>query len=808
MKNRTTTQHKWIGWVCAGLLLALSLLFLEHALFPPPGQIMGGQDASWQFAPWVSFAREALREGRLPLWDPHHFGGYPFLSNPQVGFFYPPTWLAMLLPVNVGVSFYVALHVWLAGVGMMLFVRQMRGNWLGALLAAIAFSFSGFVSARIWGGHFAFLAVHVWTPWILLALAWSVQRGDAWSAIIAGLPIAMAILAGHTTSLVYVGVIWLAFAVYLFVAGNGLFGESPSDRMEDKGLKCSAKRNLDESRRDSLKPPIWKRLLVVRQVAIGALMGLTLSMVQLLPLIELASLSTRVAGAMEEFGYLGAMPPAHLITLVIPDYFGEPIWAGYWSVPNFTELTYYVGTLPILGMALALRKPTRLTWLYVALVAFGLMLALGGYGFLYRIVYDLLPPFRMMRAPGRAGFLYTFAASALLGEAISTWANTLTPVGEGASNTRQHYSGEILSTLMRWALIIIGITGVAGLAATGATFISQHPSDTAGRLWHQVGGWSVALVSMLIGGMLLWRYLTSQTVGLIPPSRNALAAGLVAVLVVDLWLFGFKMVRLESMAPAPVWVEAADIIGETEQRVLPWGISAFDQNGAGQVGLSSVFGYNPLEIATHQRFAASVADPRSTAYDILGVEYVIAGGPMDESMQGERPLELVGNSDSAWVYRRARVMPIARLVYEVEVIADDASATARVHEPDFDPAATAIVNETPPCEIGPAPEMLGAATVAEERPGYWRIETESDEPALLVLAETAYPGWRVTVDAEPASVMTAYTTIRAVCLSAGVHDVEWQYDPLAPKAGAAITLIGLMLLGITGVAKAISRHKE
>jgi hypothetical protein len=232
--------------------------------------------------------------------------------------------------------------------------------------------------------------------------------------------------------------------------------------------------------------------------------------------------------------------------------------------------------------------------------------------------------------------------------------------------------------------------------------------------------------------------------------------------------------------------------------VLPWGISTFDQNGAGQVGLHSVFGYNPLEIAAHQSFAASVADPRSTAYDILGVGYVIAGGPLDESTQGERPLTLVSSGDSSWVYRRAQVMPIARLTYEVEVIADPAGATARVHEPGFDPAAIAIVDETPPCEAGPAPETPGTATIVTERPGYWRIATESDAPALLVLAETAYPGWRVTVDGDSAASLTAYTTLRAVCVPPGAHEVEWVYDPSAHKIGAAISVAGWLLAAAAG----------
>ena len=40
--------------------------------------------------------------------------------------------------------------------------------------------------------------------------------------------------------------------------------------------------------------------------------------------------------------------------------------------------------------------------LAVTEAVFGVLLAFGSYGFLYRIFYDLLPPFQLARAPARA----------------------------------------------------------------------------------------------------------------------------------------------------------------------------------------------------------------------------------------------------------------------------------------------------------------------------------------------------------------------------------------------------------------------
>jgi hypothetical protein len=140
-------------------------------------------------------------------------------------------------------------------------------------------------------------------------------------------------------------------------------------------------------------------------------------------------------------------------------------------------------------------------------------------------------------------------------------------------------------------------------------------------------------------------------------------------------------------------------------------------------------------------------------------------------------------------------LPIARLVYEYEVIADEAAAVNRVHAPDFDPSTTVILAQEPNCIVGPE-SATAEATIVEERNGYWRIETNSDTSALLVLSESAYPGWRVRVDGQTADSLTAYTIIRAVCVPAGAHVVEWSFEPTIFKLGGGISALALLLLGL------------
>ena len=488
---------------------------------------------------------------------------------------------------------------------MFLFVRAMAGSHFAATLAGFALAFSGFVSVRVWAGHIGLVATDAWLPWLLLAFLWSVRRRSAWAGIIAGVPFGLAILAGHTTSLLYVGIIWAAFALYL-------------------GLTTQA----------------WRSVL--RQFLLAVFIGLLLSAIQLLPLLQFTTVSARAGAASLEFSTAFSFPPAHLITFLVPEFFGEPLRAGYWSVPNFEELTYYIGLLPWLGLILALRKPNRAVIFYVLLLAVGLLLAFGSYGFLYGMLYNLLPPFRLARAPARALFMVVFAGIGLLATAVTIWEN--------------EPDKQALNQLMRWVLALGFVTGITVLAVTGFLFMSQHPSDTSGRLWQQIGGWATAVILFLVSGLLLWAYLLTSDAR----RKFWLGAGIFFVLLVDLWTFGFKFVRLESMQPDQLWFDTVDIIGTPPERVLPWGISIFSQNGAGQVGLNSVFGYNALEIGTNVGLTASVPDPRSTAYDILGAKYVLATVPLQQYEDGERPLTLIGQQNNTWVYERARTLPLAR----------------------------------------------------------------------------------------------------------------------------------------------------
>jgi uncharacterized membrane protein YfhO len=80
------------------------------------------------------------------------------------------------------------------------------------------------------------------------------------------------------------------------------------------------------------------------------------------------------------------------------------------------------------------------------------------------------------------------------------------------------------------------------------------------------------------------------------------------------------------------------------------------------------------------------------------------------------------------------------------------------------------------------------------------IDTPSSAAGRLVLADPAYPGWKVTVDGHAAKSVVSRGIFRAVDLPAGAHHVVWTFEPTRLRIGAMISLVALFaLLGVAAI---------
>lgn len=726
------------------MLLLLVLLYTWRILWLPADHALTGVDVRAQFISWFDFTRHEIFQGRLPLWDPFSASGYPFIHNPQVGFFYPVTWLAILLPGHVGISLYVVFHLWLAGVGMLLYVRFMNGRWFAAILAALAFTFSYYFGIRMAAGHLAIIASNAWFPLLLLATAWSVRSGKTRFAILPGIVWALAILAGYPTSLIYSGIGWLLFAAYLAILN---------------------------------KYKSWRTILI--HLIIANAIGFGLAAARFGPTLQFALLSARAAQPTTEFVSSYSLPPERLLTLLAPEIFGSPFsrLGLIGPMEDFWEFTYHAGAILLAGVALSLYRPSRLTLFYLAFITVAVFIALGHHTGFYELLYTVAPPVRLERAPARAMFLVIFALCALLAEVITQWERL--PERERLQRLSRY--GRILSAVLAgFVLLMLMLVVIYPL---------RTPSPvTQNWLRHYLTHAVTGMALFFAGGLLLIAYLRTPVLKM--RRRYNLAFGLVLFVLVDAFGFGYKYFNRRPVTTQPLWFEAQGLAAGIEGRFLTWQPPYV--NDAARVRVPIVGDYNPLTIQPYMQLLAKARETPDRVYDILAVTHILA---WQEWPLAKDNLTLVHQSASGDIYGRSSALPLARLVAGALVIADDSAALALLQQPAFNPGERVILSEEPDCLLPDKPGGIAAeAKIVSRRPGYWLINTQSEQASMLVVSETAYPGWAVTIDGEPARWQVAYTALRAVCVPAGIHTIVWRFDPPVVKGGMAVSLATLLLV--------------
>ena len=108
--------------------------------------------------------------------------------------------------------------------------------------------------------------------------------------------------------------------------------------------------------------------------------------------------------------------------------------------------------------------------------------------------------------------------------------------------------------------------------------------------------------------------------------------------------------------------------------------------------------------------------------------------------------------------------------------------------------------------VPPAPLSSTQVEARQREPGSWRLRTSGSRPALVVLAEANFPGWRARVDGRPAPVLRADGAFLGVAVGPGDHQIALDYH--APPAAAAGRLTTAATLVAIVAAWARSRRRR
>jgi hypothetical protein len=450
-------------WPALVPLIAIAFFFNEMVF---SNLILARGDTYVYFYPYWHAAAEALRLGRIPLWNTDLFMGAPFLANSQAGLFYPLNWpLWLLLPTPYAVSASVVLHLVIASGGAYLAGRRCLSlSRTAALIAALLFALGGYLTAQI--EHVNQLQGLAWLPWFfVVSCAWPSSR-RSWRALArttlaVAFLLALQLLAGHfqTAFIILFGLlIWLiaSLAIDRRPRGENL----GRGRARPGGLAA-------------------QMLYFALPLVLGGVLALLVSSIQLLPALELAGLSSRQGGLPVNEVLSFSLHPLLLTRSLLPTY-GQSL---------FTE---YVALLPLTAILLALlggwnwrSRPGVVPFAVVAVA--GILLAFGVFNPGYHLLARL-PLFNLFRAPARWLALYALGMALLAGAGWDVIMDRRSNVAEGRRPIEVRKPLRIglvvLVALMVWGLLSVPL---ARFVPVGGEVTVELPS---GLTWL---GWAVEL---------------------------------------------------------------------------------------------------------------------------------------------------------------------------------------------------------------------------------------------------------------------------------------------------------------------------
>ncbi len=605
---RFITGNRTAELACLGAILLIPLLILVpgwEGFGYSPRSIYS--DLVISHYPNAHFLLDTLSHGQFPLWSPLLFSGYPFVADPLAGLWYPPGWLAYLLPLPLGFHANTLLHLWWSGVGMLMFLRALGLANLPALAGALAWELLPKTFAHFGAGHLSLVYAIAWTPWLLLA---EQQRGLHKFHWKPGLILGLLTLA-DVRWIAYAGGLWLLYSAVQFAP---LFlAKQQRDRWSVSGAWGSH---------------------VIASVALAGL----LAMPQLLPLAEYSRLSTRVLMTATDNLTL-SLAPLQLFGLIAPNF------------QSYAEWTVYLGVLTVLAVlwSLTYRDLRRKTGFWLVVLAVAVTYSLGA-NFPPNQWLARLPGLDLLRVPSRFMWLAGFAGAVILARFLQTdlrnpakgtvfWAN-LSTFGGLAFN---------------WA-IVLGLWVITG-------------APPLAYLWGAVGltlGLGLVML-MRLGWLKSVAYLTAMVVllvldlGSVSQSnviyRQAAQVVLERAPVVEALQTQPGVFRVYSPSYSIPQQTAAWFGLETVHGIDPLQLKSYVDFMRQATGIS-IWGYSvtipPFDTPDELAQANRDASPNAGLLGLLNVGFVVADYPL--RVAGLEEWQVV---DGAYIYRNAAWRPRA-----------------------------------------------------------------------------------------------------------------------------------------------------
>ncbi|MBI1967331.1 MAG: YfhO family protein [Gemmatimonadetes bacterium] len=746
-------------------LLATTLFVLVLGLPFFAGQFLVGPHSDQYIAGygfrqfWTEYVRA---HGSVPLWNPYIFGGLPYVGAMHGDLLYPFSWVRLVVPTDVAMTLAFLVHLVLAGFFTYLFLRALRLPWGAAVTGGIAYQLTGIVASLVHPGHDGKLYVSAMLPLALWALVRGVRDGRVQGFGVLALAVGLAILSPSFQMAYYMLLATGMFTLYL-----ALFD------LERPGRRTA-----------------WLRVAA----ALGAvLLGAGIAAVQILPFLDYLPYSPRsVPGSSTGWEYATSysMPPEELLDTLLPQFSGLGP-ERYWGRNPLKYHGEYLGVASLILASVGLTRTsrTRLRWALVAIAGFFLLVSLGGHTPFYRLVYELLPMMKKVRAPGMAFYLVAFP--------VAVWA----ALGVEAVVNGAGKPGKFVGWLVTLgALLLLSLSGVLTNIGRSLAPAGKLPLLLANQEALTLGALRVALFGVAVLGLLF-----AWSRGRVTARAFAFAVtGLIGLdlLTVDRKFFVFSPPARKLYAEDAITQRLAQTPKPFRVLQPPPPYSVY--SGAVLMGydVQDVLGYHGNEIRFYDDLLGGKNVwqhlPVRQLWKLLAVRYVIY--PDSSPIPGfHRVVGPVTTTEGqvGYLLEADTIPPYAR-VATAAVKGEADRIVPTLLDPRLDFNRLVLLDPSQPGNLLPVTEMPepspSLATVTAWEPGKMTIQIAPAPTgqSYLVVAENWYPDWVVTVDGAPGRVVRGNQSLITVQLPAGARQVKLSFTSPAYQRGKLVSLAALL----------------
>jgi hypothetical protein len=724
-----------------GILVVLLFIFFFPII---TGSKFFWEDVLYEWYPSLSYLAYSLRGGRIPFWTPYIFAGMPFLGDPQAQVFYPINWVFPLFVHGTRIPYLtvelqIIFHLLLAGFFMYLLCREFGFSFFSRTIAAITFVFSGFFICNTI--HLPQMNVYTWFPLIFLFFYRALKHEKLYYGVLSGIVFGIAALGGHPQFAFYMGITFILFFIYfLFHVRN----------------------KLQRSR-------LVKYLLIP-----GIFFMITFGTIAVQYIFSL-----NYAGYTPRFildfttATDGSLQPIQLITLFIPKFFGSidgdmtglPFWLGS-AQYHYWETCIYVGIIPLLfilaGIFLA---KDRKRFFFIGLAALSLLLCLGKYTPLYKLLFYYLPGFNKFRIPGRFSATFTFSAAVLAAYGVEFFYNKWHK--EETRRFRNYWKGILIFAIISgffWLIFFVG--GFSGIDAFRVREIYTHI----------VNQFHLYILFLALGILLIFL----KTKKKLPDYVTFIL--FVGLTFSDLYIFGHQF-NARSVSPNKYFFFPKHYLQQlkNERETEPFRINAragsymlLRRNQGNLDHVELIEGYEPLRLERFEYF--NIPNERKLA--LLNVKYKIAI-----------------KNNRAGLDLNPSYLPRAKMFYSFYVVDGKEQALNMLSQDTFDYQNILILEEEPSIVLN-GEDSSHVVHVVKYQPEEISIEVKTAKPGLLFLSEIFYPEWNVYVNGEKKNMYCADYALRAVPVEAGEHRVIFKFDTTIFIRGLFVTIATLLLAAV------------